>query len=89
MNFSRADDLAALATDELFDDRPAAVGVLRKSRWPIGREMPVAPVHEREQGKTELETLVGEPVLMALRALLVAAPRKGSSTASRPPSSSR
>ena len=65
---------AALA-DAVLVDRAAAAAVLEQHRRPAGgRGVAVAPLHQRDDRRPQVQALLGQAVLVARRVLLVEAP---------------
>ena len=68
-------DRQALATalaDAVLVDRASAAAVLdERGGASVGRGVPVAPAHQRVDGRPQVEPLRGEAVLVARRVLLV------------------
>src|SRR3954467_5008378 len=62
---------AALPADAVLVDLAAAAAVDGHDGRPIGVGMAGAPLHEGEDHRPEIDALLGEPVLVARRPLLV------------------
>jgi hypothetical protein len=66
------DRLAADRADAVIVQLAAAARVAQHDRWAVGRRVLVAPLQQRDEDRPEVDALARQPVLEALRALLVA-----------------